>query len=297
MNTQSTSQAFPITTQTSVANSGKVLSHGQGFNARSYHHSAYTGLMDPFVMVDHYRMTAPTFGAHPHAGLCALSLIFEDSSGSFRNLDSLGNDIDLAPGDVYWLSAGKGVIHDEYPRPGADIHGLQVFVNTPQSMKQDAPSSLHIKASQMPVFEGQGRRIRVVLGKSNRVQSFSSPTTPITIIDGFLQPGAHFEHLNAARRNLWLIVIEGKLTVGFKGNTLTLNQHETIALNGVTPSQYSTINLENSSSDQAHFVLFSGQPINQRFVQRGPFIMNSNLEIERVQADYNAGKFGALPPY
>lgn len=297
MNTQATPQAFSFTTQTNAVTSGKVLSIGQGFNARSYQHSAYAGLMDPLVMVDHYRMTTPTFGAHPHVGLCAVSLIFEDSSGSFRNLDSLGNDIDLAPGDVYWLSAGKGVIHDEYPRPGADIHGLQVFVNTPQSMKQDAPRSLHVKASQMPVIEDQGRRIRVVLGQSNRLQSLISPTTSMTIIDGFLEPGAHFEHLNVAQQNLWLIVIDGELTVNVQDNTFTLNQHETIALKGATPSQHRTINLKNVSSDKTHFVLFGGQPIHQDFVQRGPFIMTTTLEIEQAQADYNAGKFGALPPY
>ena len=114
---------------------GADLSIGHGFQARSYRAVEIGELMDPLVMVDHYVMTEPTFGAHPHAGLSAVSLLFEDSEGLFRNRDSLGNDFDLAPGDLYWLKAGSGAVHDECPRVNARTHGLQVFVNVPQSQR------------------------------------------------------------------------------------------------------------------------------------------------------------------
>ena len=100
------------------ATQGKPFSVGQGFTATSFKHPQFGGRMDPLIMVDHYQMTAPTFGAHPHAGLSAVSVLFEDSIGRFHNRDSLGNDFDLLPGDLYWLSAGSGVVHDEYPRAG-----------------------------------------------------------------------------------------------------------------------------------------------------------------------------------
>ena len=68
-----------------------------------FRHGQFFGAMDPIIMVDHYTMTVPTFGAHPHAGLSAVTVLFEDTEGKFNNRDSLGNDFDINPGDLYWL--------------------------------------------------------------------------------------------------------------------------------------------------------------------------------------------------
>ncbi|HBM83879.1 MAG TPA: pirin family protein, partial [Halieaceae bacterium] len=87
---------------------GDALEIGAGFVAQSFRERNFAGAMDPLVMVDHYRMTEPTFGPHPHAGLSAVSVLFEDSDGAFHNRDSLGNDFDLLPGELYWLKAGSG---------------------------------------------------------------------------------------------------------------------------------------------------------------------------------------------
>jgi len=103
---------------------GTCFSIGNGFEAQSLKHEQFDGLMDPLVMIDHYTMTTPTFGAHPHAGMSSVSILFEDSEGVFNNRDSLGNNIDLLPGDAYWLMAGRGAIHDEKPTRGSHTHGL-----------------------------------------------------------------------------------------------------------------------------------------------------------------------------
>lgn len=113
---------------------GNALSVGSGFTGIGFRHSQFEGTMDPIIMVDHYTMTVPTFGAHPHAGISAVSVIFEDSEGKFNNRDSLGNDFDIEAGDLYWLNAGSGALHDEAPRQGAKIHGLQIFVNLPVNL-------------------------------------------------------------------------------------------------------------------------------------------------------------------
>ena len=97
---------------------GKPFSVGTGFKALNFTHAMFSGSMDPIIMVDHFTMTEPTFGPHAHAGLSAVSILFEDSEGPFSNKDSLGNDIELMPGDLYWLKAGRGAVHDEKPRPG-----------------------------------------------------------------------------------------------------------------------------------------------------------------------------------
>ena len=94
---------------------GADLTVGSGFKAESFRAGDIGEAMDPLVTVDHYVMTETTFGAHPHAGMSAVSLLFEDSEGLFHNRDSLGNDFDLQPGDLYWLSAGSGAVHDESP--------------------------------------------------------------------------------------------------------------------------------------------------------------------------------------
>ncbi len=138
----------------SAAVSGNELSIDTGFEARSFRATELEVAMDPLVMVDHYVMTEPTFGVHPHAGISAVSLLFEDGAGRFHNRDSLGNNFDLQPGDLYWLKAGNGALHDEAPRPGSRIHGLQVFVNLPQRQRHDAPQSLLVRRGEMPVVSG-----------------------------------------------------------------------------------------------------------------------------------------------
>lgn len=118
-----------------------------------------------------------------------MSVIFEDSEGALHNRDSLGNDFDLMPGDLYWLKSGSGAVHDEAPRAGASIHGLQVFVNLPAQMKKDAPESLHVNAHKMPVLKTHRNRVRVLLGNSSGLIGKVSPTLPMTILDSKIAGG------------------------------------------------------------------------------------------------------------
>ena len=117
---------------------GRRIDIGAGFSALSFDHDEFDGLMDPLVMVDHFTMSKPTFGPHPHAGMSAVSVRSRTAGALFHNRDSLGPDIDLAPGDLYWLKAGRGAVHDAGPRPGAQTHALQVFVNLPAAAKRES---------------------------------------------------------------------------------------------------------------------------------------------------------------
>lgn len=273
---------------------GKVLEIGSGFSALSFREKDFFGAMDPLVMVDHYRMTEPTFGAHPHAGLSAVSVLFEDSKGEFHNRDSLGNDFNLVPGDLYWLKAGAGVIHDESPRPGADIHGLQVFVNLPSVSKQSEPESLHIKAQDIPIYEENGSRVRVVLGMSNGVTGTKSPALPMTILDGQISSGSLFSHQFRDREGAWIYVIKGELQLTIAGEEIGLLAGQAIAMSPAISASGTEIQLANSEAEPAHFTLFSARPVNEVFVQKGPFVMSSEAEITQVEADFAAGKFGRL---
>jgi redox-sensitive bicupin YhaK (pirin superfamily) len=274
--------------------SGDALEIGAGFVARSFRERNFAGAMDPLVMVDHYRMTEPTFGPHPHAGLSAVSVLFEDSAGAFHNRDSLGNDFDLLPGDLYWLKAGSGAVHDESPRTGASIHGLQVFVNLPARMKRDAPESRHVRSQDIPVLATDGHRVRVVLGISNGISGRSSPALPMTILDGRIEPGSAFTHDLQAGENAWIYAIKGEIELMVAGVEARLKAGESLAVEAASACAAPSIELTNTVDSAAHFALFTATPVGEPFVQKGPFAMSSEAEIAKVEADYAAGRLGRL---
>jgi redox-sensitive bicupin YhaK (pirin superfamily) len=261
-----------------------------GFEALGYRHTSFGGLMDPLIMVDHYTMTKPTFGAHPHAGLSAVSLLFEDSIGKFHNQDSLGNDFDLLPGDLYWLNAGSGVVHDESPRKHSKIHGLQVFVNLPKSLEHSAPQSTLVRAKKMPILEGKGYRVRVATGISNDVKGEIIPSNPITILDGNLLVSSTFSHQPQAGEQSWIYAVSGSIDVSIGEQNFTLKQGQSIAANTASLP----ISIINKQFNSAHFALFSGPAIKEEFIQRGPFVMSTEAELDRVQRDYQLGKLGMI---
>lgn len=266
------------------------LTIGGGFKALSFRERHFGGLMDPLVMVDHYTMTEPTFGAHPHAGMSAISVLFEDSEGRFNNRDSLGNDIDLLPGDLYWLKAGRGAVHSEEPVPGSRIHGLQIFVNLPARLKHSEPASLHVRAADIPAIEGPGHKVRVLLGASQGVQGAQSPALPLTILDGKLTAGAGFIHDLTAGRAAWLYAISGDLEVRIGSRSIRIAKGKAVALH--TGEKGSSLSLHSVSG--SHFALIEGDPIRESFIQKGPFVMSTADELERVSADYAAGRLGSI---
>lgn len=276
------------------AKRGNFLKIGDGFTALTFRDNDFFGMMDPLVMVDHYRMTKPTFGAHPHAGLSAVSVLFEDSLGKFHNRDSSGNDFDLMPGDLYWLKAGSGVVHDESPRPGAQIHGLQVFVNLPSAIKKSEPNSLHVKAQNMPIYEKNGSRVRIVLGSSKGMVGSKSPALPMTILDGRIEPKSSFEHPLIHNENAWIYALEGDLKLNISGQELTLFAGQAVAISQRLENLEREIQLSNQGDKSAHFALFAAKPINETTFQKGGYVMSSDSEIKEVEAAFAAGKFGYL---
>ena len=272
--------------------SGNPFSFGTGFNALSFKHGMYAGAMDPLIMVDHFVMTEPTFGPHAHAGLSAVSILFEDSEGRFNNKDSLGNDIDLMPGDLYWMKAGGGAVHDEKPVPGARTHALQVFVNLPASMKYDAPASLHVKAGDMPVLTGAGYRARVMLGASGSREGAVSPALPMTVLDVSLRDGGRFEHTVPAGETVFVLAAKGEARVAFGGKTEELSRGQSVAF---TPSD-SEERLILWSTDEAHIAVLQATPLKEDFVQQGPFAMSTQAEVDAMFAAHKAGLLGRIEP-
>ena len=127
---------------------------GSNFSAAHFSEEAFDGRMDPLLMVDHFVMTGPTFEPHLHAGISAVTVMFEDATGHFLNRDTLGRDVALEPGDLYWLAAASGAAHEERPAEGARVHALRVFVNLPARLKAQPARALHVRAADIPSLLG-----------------------------------------------------------------------------------------------------------------------------------------------
>jgi len=268
----------------------KQFSVGDGFDARSFKHAQFGGKMDPLIMVDHYVMTRPTFGPHGHSGMSAVSVLFEDSVGDFNNKDSLGNDLNLQPGDLFWLKAGAGALHDEKPLGDARIHGLQMFVNLPNARKHEAPEALHVSAADMPVLEGDGYRTRIVLGDSAGVYGAQALGVPMTILDIHLSRGGQVTHAARAGHSVWLYAVKGDIRLSLSGQTLTVPQGKALSFDASGQTGHMTI----ESITGAHAVLVQGEAIRENFVQQGPFVMDTMANLDKVKAAYEAGQFGAI---
>ena len=279
---------------TTAPTTGDPLEIGKGFSARSFRAARPASAMDPFVMVDHYVMTEPTFGIHPHAGLAAVSLLFEDSVGRFHNRDSLGNNFDLLPGDLYWLNAGGGALHDEAPRPGSRTHGLQIFVNLPEALRYEDPSSLLVRRQDMPAISQRGHRVHVALGESNGVIGSRAPGLPITMLDGQLQALGTFEHELRRGRNAWVLAVNGPIDVTTESNRISLEQGEAIAINNAASEQTTTLRLHSKARATARFALLDGQALKEPYVQRGPFVMGSAEALDQAVQEFEAGRFGTI---
>jgi redox-sensitive bicupin YhaK (pirin superfamily) len=263
---------------------------GPGFTAHHFSEEMFDGQMDPLLMVDDFTMTTPTFDAHLHAGISAVTVMFEDSEGDFINRDTLGHNIALRAGDLYWLAAASGAAHEESPADNARTHALQIFVNLPYRLKQEPARALHIATDEVPVLIGQGYRIRVLLGRSGTAISAEDTPEEMTMLDGYLDHGARFEHHLPEGRQAWIYAVSGHLTIGC-GDTIRTLPPAT----ATTIQAGSAIEIVCASEEPTHFVLTAAKPIREPFIKHGPLVMSTEADIRRTLAYYAEGKFGRMP--
>jgi redox-sensitive bicupin YhaK (pirin superfamily) len=238
--------------------SGAPFTIGEHFSASSFRDVQFGGAMDPLLMVDHFRMTEPTFGPHPHAGFSAVTYLFEDSRSPHINSDSIGNNLPITPGSLHWMVAGRGVTHDEWP--GGDdpeVHGLQFFVNLPASMKQVAPYAIHLESDDVPTYLADGTRIRVVAGQLADVRSPIHLPQPFSLFDGFLDAHANITLQVEREWHAWIYAIGGTLSVKVAEDIIALTEGNAIALDGFSENDQLSI----AADTDCHFVMMCGQPV------------------------------------
>ena len=287
MNTQHIDKLAGVPCGTHALSEGRPLTIGDGFQAQSYPYADFRGLMDPLIMVDHFTMTQPTFGTHAHAGLSAVTVMFEDSEGAFHNRDSLGNDLNLAPGDLYWFKAARGALHNEATRPGARTHALQVFVNLSAEHRHDAPAAFHVAAADVPRLAGDGAAARLILGEADGITGAMAPDNPLTLLDIDIEAGGRFTHTGDKHHHAWILAIKGTSRVAWTTGSSDLQAGKAIAIADATDISF-------FSDDGAHVVLFRGQPLREAFVQRGPYAMGNAAELDAVEAAYRSGRLGSI---
>ncbi|MBL4633603.1 MAG: pirin family protein [Kofleriaceae bacterium] len=248
---------------------------------------------DPFLMLDHIGPGALPIdevvdgAAHPHRGFETVSIFL---NGSLDHVDSMGNRLRIGAGDLQVMNAGRGIIHGGDMRPDPDtgiFQEFQLWVNLPASMKMSEPTVQNVSASVIPVFTSDGIVTRVLSGTALNLKGPARTRHPTTILHSKL--AANTEHpairLPATYRVLCYL-LNGQ--VSFGGSTLRPFQCMDLGIPGAGDLAFT------SGSEGAEYLLLAGEPLREPVVFGGPFVMNTQTEIDQAQSDYKAGVFGEV---
>lgn len=253
---------------------------GGGFQAEGWREPL--ALLDPFIMVDHFRMSEAVFAPHPHAGFSAVTYLFDDSATGLVSRDSLGGEHAIAPGGLHWTLAGRGVMHDEFPaEPGRAAHGLQIFVNLPAAQKLSAPAVLRLAPEQMPHCAGPGWRAVQVFGGLAPL-ALPSPVA-LSIVD--IDAGATF-------------AIE--LADGMQGFALVIQGHGRAAALPLSVGRALSLGeggrADVVADEPLRLACFSGRPLREPLVRHGPFAMSDEGQVVAALQRFQTGGMGRLSP-
>lgn len=258
---------------------------GAGVKIQRVHGFQNNGL-DPFLMLDEILSDNPDdygsgFPAHPHRGIETLTYI---RHGGFEHQDHLGNKGGVQSGEAQWMSAGRGIIHSEMPlQKDGLMHGFQLWLNLPASQKMKDPDWQDIGRDRLPWHPLNNAELKVIGGEITLDDtSFRGPLQQLpgnaAVADLCLKPDADLSLENPAGRTLLLYVYEGQLTLN--GKTLEARQMAKITEPGA---------VQVASSKGAGSLLLSGVPLKEPVAHYGPFVMNTQAEINQAIRDYQTG--------
>jgi redox-sensitive bicupin YhaK (pirin superfamily) len=246
-------------------------------------------LFDPFLLLDDFRADHPDqylagFPWHPHRGIETITYVLE---GEVEHGDSMGNQGVIGAGDVQWMTAGSGIIHQEMPLGDAEgkMYGFQLWANLPAADKMMAPRYRGLTASQIPevTLEG-GARVKVICG---RVGETTGPVRDIVIdpeyLDITIPAGGLFEHPTKPGHTVFAYVIGGHGLFGAE-RTPASNRDLLLFDDG------ERIQIANGT-EEVRFLLISGMPLAEPVAWRGPIVMNTREELETAFREYRQGTF------
>jgi redox-sensitive bicupin YhaK (pirin superfamily) len=245
--------------------------------------------LDPFLLLDHFQSKNPEdykagFPLHPHRGIETVTYLL---AGSVRHRDTLGNSGEIGAGDIQWMTAGRGIMHEEMPQVRPEgVAGFQLWVNLPAKLKMTAPRYQNISAHEIPVLRrAESATIRVIAGS---LDGISGPISGIAAnpayLDVELAPQATFIHPVPHGHTAFAYVFEGAGRFGAEEKTLIEHPRLVVWTDGDR--------IEVKTEDRpVRFLLVSGQPLREPIARYGPFVMNTRKEIEQTLRELEQGTF------
>ncbi len=279
---------------------------GAGVHLRRAFGFGNTSETDPFLLLDDFRNDnpgeyLPGFPWHPHRGIETITYVL---AGTVDHGDSLGNSGTLGAGDVQWMTAGRGILHQEMPKGNkqGQMHGFQLWANLPSSLKMTAPRYQDVSAGDIPeVADDDGTRVRVVCG------SFWGKRGPVEgvaadpgYIDVWVPPGRRKVLPVETTRNAFAYVFEGSGSFRDASDPVAVKT-EHIGPGGEEQAVVGNRSLVlfdrgdeivvQAGPDGVRFLLVSGQRLQEPVAWRGPIVMNTNEELQQAYAELRDGTF------
>jgi redox-sensitive bicupin YhaK (pirin superfamily) len=270
-------------TVTKVLKSRPTL-EGAGVRLKRVFNGGEVRLVDPFLLLDHFGSDDPEdylkgFPWHPHRGIETVTYML---TGEVEHGDSMGNSGVIGSGDVQWMTAGSGIIHQEMPKRYEGLmRGFQLWVNLPARKKMMAPRYRGITADQIPSWEKEGTKLKVIAGNFEGTQGpVRDLVVNVEYFDVELKAGSRFERATNAGLTVFVYVIDGSAYCG--GTSLG---PESCALFGKGDR------VVIGTKEGARFLFVTGKPLNEPVAWGGPIVMNTEDELVKAFEELELGTF------
>ena len=288
--------------------SSKPTIEGAGVHLRRAFGFGDTTEFDPFLLLDDFRNDRPNeyragFPWHPHRGIETITYVL---AGNVEHGDSLGNRGNLGAGDVQWMTAGRGILHQEMPQGDAKgrMHGFQLWANLPSSLKMTAPRYQDVKAAEIPeLTDDDGTRVRVVCGDyRGRRGPIEGVVADPRYLDVWVPPGRRKTLAVELERHAFAYVFEGSgdfraasapfgvLTEKTDGANTRVVREQTGNRSLVVFDSGDEVTVQ-AGDEGIRFLLVSGKPIEEPVAWYGPIVMNSKAELQQAFDELRAGTF------
>jgi quercetin 2,3-dioxygenase len=277
---------------------------GEGFPVVRAFAGVSAADLDPFVHMDQmgeieYQPGEPRgTDWHPHRGFETVTYMID---GRFAHQDSHGGGGLITDGATQWMTAGAGILHIETPPAelvdsGGLFHGIQLWVNLPRKDKFATPSYQAIEGGDVKLLasEDGGALVRIIAGDVDGQQGPGSTHTPISLVHGTIEPGAQLSLPWNPDFNALVYVLSGRGAVGPAAQPI--EQGQLAVLGAGDRVTISAAAQQDSHRPALEVLILGGQPIREPVFHYGPFVMNSKSEVVQALEDFNAGRFGTIPP-
>ncbi|MCF6406236.1 pirin family protein [Chitinophaga filiformis] len=239
---------------------------------------------DPFLVMAEDNMQKGAFEHHPHRGIETVTYMID---GVLRHSDNKGNKGELRMGDTQWMTAGKGLLHLEEAPENGFAHLLQLWVNLPAENKMEEPRYQDILRSHTPVRKEDGVEIRIISGSSGNVTSTTLNYTPVTMVEIELAAGKTVIQDFPADYNGFIYVVNGAGVFG--ANKVAGKESEVLWL---SQSVDNPSEVEITTTEQLRCLAIAGKPLREPVVAKGPFVMNTEEQVNQAFKDLRDGGFG-----